>query len=219
MEIMEIKTKIKYFFVLYILVPFMYRLVRLYSFTFRFNVKKEEEWLSRKENGTTIILACWHQQFFSVIRYFKKYKKYHPCLMISPSKDGEVVARIAKKTGWHPVRGSSSRDGAKAMIKSIRIIRKSGLAAHVIDGPRGPAGIVKLGLAQLGKAVNAEIVPFYVKSESYWQFNSWDKFFIPKPFSKVELIYDNPIKIDYKSSSIEEITQKVQNIMSPYLLV
>ena len=90
-----------------------YYLIRAYSWTFRLRVENEKPWLDYLQSGGKILLCCWHQQFFSAVRYFKNYAPYHPALMISQSKDGDVIARIAEKTGWHTVRGSSSKDGGR----------------------------------------------------------------------------------------------------------
>ena len=174
----------------------LYRLIRAYSWTFRIKVENEDDWLTHLKNGGTVLICIWHQQFFPAIRYFKKYQKYNPSLMISRSKDGEIIAGVAKRTGWHPVRGSSSRGGSEAlhgMIDRVKIFR---LSAHVVDGPRGPAGIVKSGVIRMAHTTGAMIVPFYTYADKAWYMNSWDKFMIPKPFAKVTLRFGEMIKLD-----------------------
>ena len=106
-----------------------YYLIRAYSRTFRLRVENEKPWLDHLRGGGRILLCCWHQQFFSAVRYFKNYAPYHPALMISQSKDGDVIARIAEKTGWHTVRGSSSKDGGPALKDMIAHLSRYGFAA------------------------------------------------------------------------------------------
>ena len=179
----------------------LYHLIRVYSRSFRFKVENEDAWLNYylKNNGK-ILLCCYHQQFFSAIHFFKKYQAFCPGLMISKSKDGEIIASVAKRTGWYPVRGSSSRGGRAALKNMIEHLKEYRLAAHIVDGPLGPARIVKAGAIKLAHASDAVIVTFYVAADRAWYFNSWDNFFIPKPFAKVVLQFGDMIKYD----SVEE---------------
>lgn len=173
---------------------FLYRFIRVYSWTFRLRVENEGRWLSHLRCGGTVLLCSWHQQFFSAIRYFRKYRQYRPSLMISQSGDGDIIASIAQRTGWHAVRGSSSKDGAPALKHMIERLNSFHLAGHIVDGPKGPAGIVKAGVIRLAHATDAVIVPFYISADRAWYFNSWDKFLLPKPFAKVSLRFGEMIK-------------------------
>lgn len=165
----------------------LYYLIRAYSWTFRLNVENEKPWLDYMQNGGRILMCIWHQQFFGAIRHFKTYASYRPALMISQSKDGNIIAGIAEKSGWHAVRGSSSRGGGRALKEMINHLKHSGLAIHIVDGPRGPAGVIKEGVISLARAAGAVIVPVYATSDHAWYFNSWDRFMLPKPFAKVSL--------------------------------
>ena len=180
----------------------LYYLIRAYSWTFRFRVENEKPWLEHLQKGNRILLCCWHQQFFSAVRYFKTYAVYHPALMISQSKDGDVIARIAEKTGWHTVRGSSSRDGGRALREMVDHLNRYGFAGHILDGPRGPAGIVKAGVVSLAQATGAVVVPFYTSADRAWYFKSWDRFMLPKPFARVTLRYGE--MLDLTSGTSEE---------------
>jgi lysophospholipid acyltransferase (LPLAT)-like uncharacterized protein len=165
----------------------LYHLIRAYSRTFRLQIENEKPWREYLQNGGTVLLCCWHQQFFAAIRPFKAYATHHPALMISQSHDGDIIAAIAEKTGWHAVRGSSSRDGGRALKEMVEHLKGSGLAAHVVDGPRGPAGVVKAGVVSLARATGALVVPTYATADRAWYFNSWDRFMLPKPFARVHL--------------------------------
>jgi lysophospholipid acyltransferase (LPLAT)-like uncharacterized protein len=162
-------------------------LLRVYFWTFRLTVENEEAWLAYLKGGGRVLLCTWHQQFGAAIQHFKSYESFHPSLMISKSQDGEIIARIAEKQGWRAVRGSSSRDGGKALKEMIEQLKGSGLAAHVVDGPRGPAGVVKPGVISLARATGAAVVPFYTAADRAWYFQSWDRFMLPKPFARVTI--------------------------------
>ncbi len=200
---------------------FLYYLIRAYSWTFRFHVENEAPWMNHLKQGGRILICCWHQQFFSAIRHFKTYAPYHPALMISQSKDGDIIARIAEKTGWHTVRGSSSRDGSKALREMIEYLKNSRFAGHVVDGPRGPAGIVKAGVIKLAEASGALVVPFYISAERAWYFNSWDRFMLPKPFSRVTLRFGEMLDVSSGPSEDEFERQRLrlEEIMKPGLHV
>lgn len=200
-------------------IALLYRLIRAYSWTFRIKVENEDNWLTHLKNGGTVLICIWHQQFFPAIRYFKKYQKYNPSLMISKSKDGEIIAGVAKRTGWHPVRGSSSRGGSEALHGMIDRLKTSRLSGHVVDGPRGPAGIVKSGVIRMAHTTGAMIVPFYTYADKVWYMNSWDKFMIPRPFTKVTLRFGEMIKFDPSENNDDFEKQRLhlENIMRPEL--
>lgn len=200
---------------------FLYRFIRIYSWTFRLTVENEKDWLDYLKGGGVVLLCTWHQQFFSAIRYFQKYKIFKPSIMISQSSDGEIIAGVAKLTGWHTARGSSSKDGRKALSNIIAKLKETKLAAHILDGPRGPAGEVKAGAIRLAHAADAVIVPFHVTVKNAWYFNSWDKFFLPKPFSRVSLHFGKPIKFDKVTdpASFEAQRKQLEEIMLPVLIV
>jgi lysophospholipid acyltransferase (LPLAT)-like uncharacterized protein len=197
----------------------LYKLVCMYCRTFRLTVENEEPWMSLLNAGKNILICAWHQQTFTAICCFDKYRTYKPSLMISKSIDGEILAGVAKIIGWYPVRGSSSKGGKSALKKMIQSLKSNGLAAHVMDGPRGPIGYVKAGAIRLALEADALIVPCYVSADRAWFFNSWDKFFIPKPGSNVTLRFDNPMELEYPPSdaAFEALRQRVEAVMKKEL--
>lgn len=198
----------------------LYRLVRCYSWTFRFYIENESTWLDFHQGGGRVLLCGWHQQFFAAIRHFKTYSIYSPSLMISQSRDGDIIAEIAKRSGWHPVRGSSSRNGGRALREMVEKLKTSGLAAHIVDGPTGPAGIVKSGAVSLARSTGAVIVPFYTSSDQAWYFHSWDHFMLPKPFAEVHLRFGDMLDFSSGESdgAFEEYRAGLQQIMLPGLI-
>ena len=208
------------FFVGRLLIFLIYRLIRGYSWTFRLTLENEKGWREYLEQGGRVIVSVWHQQFFSVIRPFKDYAQYHPALMISKSRDGDIIAGVAARTGWFPVRGSSSKGGSEALAEMITRLKDTGLAGHIVDGPRGPCGIVKPGLIRMAQDADAAIVPVRVSAEKAWHLRSWDQFLIPKPFSRVtigfaDLIKPQPMK---SAEEFEEQRARVEGIMLTWLV-
>jgi lysophospholipid acyltransferase (LPLAT)-like uncharacterized protein len=198
------------------------RLISGYSWTFRLTLENEQEWRDHLDKGGSVVLCCWHQQFFSFIRHFRIYRADRPGLMISRSTDGEVIAAVANQMGWITVRGSSSRDGVKALRGMIQHIRDHRLAAHVVDGPRGPIGVVKKGVIHMARETGAVVVPVYAEAAKAWSFRSWDRFFIPKPFSRVCIRFGNMIPPLSASGddeqSLENQRAQLQTTMLPGLV-
>ena len=198
----------------------IYYLVRVYSWTFRLNVENERPWLDHLQDGGRVLLCGWHQQFFSAIGHFKNYASYRPALMISQSKDGDIIAGIAQKSGWHTVRGSSSRNGAGALKEMVGQLQLTGLAAHIVDGPKGPAGIIKAGAVSLARSAGAVVVPIYATSDRAWYFKSWDRFMFPKPFAKVTLRFGDMLDLTTGEGdeAFEDHRVRLQQIMQPGLI-
>ena len=213
------RIKLNRFLTSELFISFLYRFAQAYSWTFRLKIENENEWMDYLKNEGTVLICIWHQQFFSAIRHFPNYKKFNPSIMISRSKDGEIVAGIAKQGGWHPVRGSSSRGGKEALKNMIANLKKTRLAVHIVDGPLGPSGKVKAGAIRLAHAADAAIVPCCVYAENGWHFNSWDKFLLPKPFSKVLLRFGKMIKFDKvkDKEAFEKQRLQLEDIMLPAL--
>ncbi|WP_300668529.1 lysophospholipid acyltransferase family protein [Desulfoluna sp.] len=194
----------------------LYKSIRLYSLTFRLEVQNEAAWLDAYLNDNKRIILCTHhQQFFAAIRYFQKYKAYKPGLMISQSKDGELISAVANRSGWTTVRGSSTRGGVEALKGMIDHLTEHRLAAHIIDGPRGPFGVVKPGAIRLAHEGETVIIPFYIHANHAWYARSWDRFLLPKPGSKVILRFGDEMNFPKTETSeaFEEQRSNLERVM------
>ena len=197
----------------------LYYFARIYTATFRLKIENDSEWIEYLEKGGRVLLCCWHQQFFVGVRVFARYKKYETSVMISKSLDGDIASRVAEAADVYPVRGSSSRNGGPALKEMIRRLNRGCLAVHLLDGPRGPAGVVKGGAIALAFGADAAIAPGYVAADRAWYAKSWDKYMIPKPFARVTvtfcpLILPPPVKDGH---SFEEQRQLLERTLQPHL--
>ncbi|MFZ3045469.1 MAG: lysophospholipid acyltransferase family protein [Desulfatirhabdiaceae bacterium] len=196
-----------------------YGLVMLLCRTYRYTAVNESQWLNHYAAGGRILFCAWHQQFFTALHYFQKFRPARFALMISQSKDGDIAAVLAEKGGWNPVRGSSSKGGKSALRQMIAEIRRLRLGGHIVDGPQGPAGIVKPGAIALAFAAKAVIVPIYFSANRAWYMKSWDRFMIPKPFARVALIYgESMIVHDTEKTQLEFLREKLEMAMRPHLI-
>lgn len=100
-----------------------YTLVRLYFLTIRIESVNEESVVQHLKNGEKLIAALWHQRIIAVIRYAKRFGHYRPSVMISKSRDGDLIAAIFSRMNFRPVRGSSSLDGKQALAAMVDDLR------------------------------------------------------------------------------------------------
>lgn len=166
--------------------------LRAHARSLRLTVENEGPLQAHLAAGGRIVLASWHQRFYSGICYFSRYA---PVIMISESRDGEMIARLAEHLGWRTARGSSSRGGRAALAALVSALGEGPVAGHIVDGPRGPAGKIKPGIAVLAQRANARIVPVYVAYARAWQARSWDRFQVPRPFSAVLIRFGRLIEV------------------------
>ena len=96
------------------------------------------------------------------------------------------------------------------------VFKNKGIVAVTNDGPKGPAQIAKAGSTSLAMKYNANIITITGSSTKYWQFNSWDKFFLPKPFGRIDIIISPVLEIDSNSSNVDEEINVLSNFMTDY---
>lgn len=128
------------------------------------------------------VYAFWHR---SLLACAYRFRGLDIAILISRSFDGELIARTVELLGFTAVRGSSTRGGATGLRNMERAYHQGHRCALTADGPKGPAMIAKPGTAQLATLVGAPVGTFYVLPERAWELRSWDRFLIPKPFSRV----------------------------------
>lgn len=143
-------------------------------------------------NFNGFIFSFWHRCVLPATYLFRHRRL---AVMTSQSNDGEYIARVIEHFGYIAVRGSSSRGGMRALGELRKILENGGAAVFTIDGPRGPRYVAKRGPVLLGTATGAPIVPFYVAVQRAWILNSWDRFMIPKPFSRVHVALGSMIRV------------------------
>jgi len=129
-------------------------------------------------------------------------------VLISESRDGEIIARIVARLGFVPVRGSSSRGGAEAVIRMAKEARAGWDLAITPDGPRGPRGSVAPGALAIATRGRVPIIPVGVAADRAWRARSWDRFLVPKPFARVYVAYGAPL--DPQAASVEEGLARVE---------
>ncbi len=184
------------------LTPLLYRhilphaglfIVKMISFTHRTRIVDPENERDIIDHGKSLIYISWHQRFFPGITFFAKRKPI--AIMISQSRDGDLAAQGVKMLGWEPVRGSSTRGGREALGKLKELAIEGYKIGHIVDGPKGPFGVVKPGLLKIAQVAGLPIVPTITSAQKKWCMKSWDRFMVPKLFSRVIIRFGTPITI------------------------
>ena len=199
----------------YGLIPFAYYIIRFYLGLMRYTVIGEDAFTDHMKSGRKAIISLWHQRIFGSINYARRFSRYSPSVMISQSRDGEMISQVFSRVNFRPVRGSSSRGGRAALAAMVGDLAGNPLAVHVVDGPQGPRGVVKGGLIALAQLSGAPIFPVYISFNRAWVMNSWDRFLIPKPFSTILIRWDEPIYIpgDLDEDNFESFRRQVEGRM------
>jgi hypothetical protein len=156
-------------------------------------VRREEAsvaalWAARRP----VIYVVWHGRLL-LLPYLYGHRGCR--VLASRSRDGELVARWARRFGLEPVRGSSSRGGSDALRALARALRAGGEVVVVPDGPRGPREVLKPGVIALARLTGAPIVPMAVGASREWRVRSWDEFRIPRPFARCVMRFGEPIHV------------------------
>ena len=128
------------------------------------------------------IYCFWHQCVLPCTVYFSHSRAV---ILISQSFDGELITRILKLFGFDAVRGSSSRGSREGRLGLKHIIETGRTAIFTADGPRGPIYQTKMGPIKLAQMTGAPIGAFYLLPEHAWVMPSWDRFLIPRPFTRI----------------------------------
>lgn len=173
-----------------------YLLVRLLALTYRFRCAGGSA-ISAPPGCDGYILAIWHQNLFAGI--LAQTGRKH-VVIISRSRDGEPVSELCTRLGHHVSRGSSKKGdidkgGKQAKDEMIEMLRAGLPGALTVDGPRGPARVVKPGIVEMARATGLPIVPYVPLPARCWSFKSWDQFRLPKPFSRIDVHYGTPLHV------------------------
>jgi lysophospholipid acyltransferase (LPLAT)-like uncharacterized protein len=166
--------------------------------TLRFEVDGWHHWEQASRDGHIPIYTFWHHCIVPAT-YF--WRNRGIVVMTSQSYDGEYIARFIQRFGYGAARGSSTRGSVGAVIEMIRAMRQGRATAFTIDGPKGPRHVAKMGAVLLAKKTGHPILPFTVVTSRVWELSrSWDRFQLPKPFSRAQVRIAAPIFVPADAS-------------------
>ena len=182
----------------YVIPYLLFGLVYLWCMTLRSKNMNEEEENHFKNLTGPYILTLWHGRIFYLFYYLRRHPEYF--LLISPSEDGDLLARLARLMGYSVIRGSTYKKAVSAARSLIKVLRRNQRIIIIADGSRGPRCVAQPGSVQLAGITGAPIFPMPFGAKNKVILNSWDQFAIPLPFTRCALNFSSPISLSQKSS-------------------
>ena len=187
-------------------------LVRLLGWTWRIRVVNRERSVERlRRERRPMVFALWHGDMLPLLY---QHRGEGVTVLISEHRDGELIARVAKSLGFRTVRGSTTRGASRALVGLARELRDGHDIAVTPDGPRGPARSFAPGALIAAQRARAPVIAVGLAARRAWRLASWDRFVIPKPFSRVCIAYSDPVLLDVANPrAAAQETSRFQQLM------
>lgn len=187
-----------------------FSLLKTWERTLRYTVDDRGGILQRPISEAAIG-AVWHNRLLIlplILRRFVSHRR--GAALISASRDGAWIAELVNKVGFDAVRGSSSRQGVTAVLQMAEILASGRDVVISPDGPRGPAYRLGSGVIFLAQKSGAPVIPINLEYSSYWRLKSWDRFFLPRPFARVRVIFGEPYQVGATDTDEAFETERVR---------
>ena len=197
------------------LIAIGFNLLRIWERTLRYEVDDRAGLLTKPANECGIG-AVWHNRLLIMPLVLKRFFPNRTgAALISASRDGAWIARLVERVGFDVVRGSSSRLGAKAMLQMADVLAAGRDVVIAPDGPRGPVYQLGPGIVLLAQKSGASVFPLHLEFSSCWRLKSWDRFILPRPFSKVRVIFGpaQQVAATTNNDEFEHERLRLQNAM------
>lgn len=166
-----------------------------------------------------VIMCFWHNRILGItlcfLRRYPQGRRAGVTVLTSPSRDGEIIARVAHGLGMGAARGSSSRRGSRALLEMVRLVEASGDIAITPDGPRGPRYHLGPGAILLAQTTGAVLAPVHATFSRALRMKTWDGFIIPLPFSTVSVTVDQmiPVPRHLDKTEFEILRTRVETLL------
>jgi lysophospholipid acyltransferase (LPLAT)-like uncharacterized protein len=192
----------------------VFTLIRTVSATLRYQWNDRSGYIDVPTPGPAIY-CVWHNRLALCMPAYYGYvkKRNHTpgmAAMVSASRDGGFLTGILECFKVQPVRGSSSRRGSQALLELTTWAERGYDLAITPDGPRGPCYVVQDGVMSLAQLTGLPVVPVSYGLNWKIRVQSWDRFQIPLPFSRCEIIYSKPIRVPREASDTERESLRQQ---------
>lgn len=155
-------------------------------------------------------IAHWHGDELALI---PRFGHIGPTILVSHSKDGEIMAKATTALGYRVTRGSSSRGAVGGLLALIKAVREGHAVVLAVDGPQGPRGVCKPGIIRVVQKSGAPLFPVGVAGSNRFIFKkSWNQAYIPLPFSRQVVWIDKPLFFPKKADAakIPEYCRRVE---------
>lgn len=181
----------KKFLFRYVLPYIIYVLIYLCCITIRCRNNSPENEDYFKNMSGKYILTLWHSRIFYLFYYFRNRPDLN--LLISPSEDGDLLARLAVLMGYSVIRGSTYKNSFTAARQLIAVLKKNKNIIVIADGSRGPRHKAQPGTVVLARITGSPLIPMTYSAKRKFELDSWDRFLLPLPFTQCNLDFGRPI--------------------------
>lgn len=186
--------------------------IRLLRMLVRVRIEDPNGFLAGEPRGPFII-AVWHNRILGLTTAGLHRTGIVPMTVLtSPSRDGEVLAQALGKLGLTAVRGSSSKRAAAGLIEAIRTFRAGRTMIVTPDGPRGPRYVLSPGVITLARKTGAPVLAVHVHFSRAWRLKTWDRFFVPLPFSRIDVRID-PARFFSETGDLEQQQAELEEVL------
>ena len=203
-------------FIRFLFVHLVYRVIRpLAMWTLRIEVIGKEN-LVRTASQGPCVLMLWHNRLLLSLYCMQVHgPNFKYAAVISNSRDGALLTGVLDKL--RPMMRAIRVPAAarhRALKEMVAVLKEDQRILVVTpDGPRGPCYKTKPGAVAAAEMTKAKIIPMSWSCSHYWQLKSWDGLMIPKPFSKVRIMYGAPILVAGEEGSLEDKCRRVDQAL------
>ena len=192
--------------------PAIFIVMKLLWFTYR----KRYHYIDAPIEGQCMAVT-WHAELLVSPQVYRKLRKHQKTsAIIAQHHDGELIARTFSFLHIEPLRGSSRRGAKSVLIAAIKALKNGSSIMITPDGPKGPRYSMSDGAVSLALRSNLPLMVVNYKPSSYWMLKSWDKFLIPKPFSRLEIYHQ---VLDINGMEKDEAKEYLKKKMLEYSLI
>ena len=161
--------------------------MKLWGMSLRFE-ETPEDIAAYTKNDEPVVIVLWHNRLFLAAEIVRRYRRGRvPYALVSASQDGAWLTAFFALVGLRTVRGSSSRFGREAATELVELLRTDHDIGITPDGPRGPCYEMKPGAIIVPRRTGAPLLLVGGEFSSAWRLKSWDRFYVPRPFSRVRM--------------------------------
>jgi lysophospholipid acyltransferase (LPLAT)-like uncharacterized protein len=147
-----------------------------------------------------VIFALYHG---SMIALLGIHPRKNTTILISNSRDGEMIARACHEMGFSTARGSAGKGGVKGTLELLEAARQGQSIAFMVDGPRGPRQEVKVGIVRIAQMTGLPIIPIGLSGRTAFWPGSWDRFTATSWSAPMVTIFGEPLSVSESASDYE----------------